>query len=225
MAAGLGEGVYSVQEASALSGVSPRRIRRWHEGYTFGPLDRRHRMPPVVAVQPRHFDGVLQLSFLDLIEIRLIEEFLKFGVSWKELRHAARAGAELLKTDYPFASMKFKTDGRQIFADIKANGRARELVHIRKRQQVFRSVIEPALRGVQFDSSRAVRWWPLGTTGRVVIDPLVCFGKPVGSRSGVPVAILASHAARHGVPTTVRWYGVDSQEVQDALRFSERIAA
>lgn len=225
MAPGLGQGVYGVQEAAALTGVSARRIRRWHEGYAFGPETRRRKMPPVVAAEARHFDGILQLSFLDLIEIRLIEQFLRFGVGWKELRYAARAGAQLLETSHPFASMRFKTDGRRIFADIKAPGSAQELLHLRSRQQVFRSVIEPALKGVQFDTSRAIRWWPMGSSHRVVIDPLICFGKPIGSTSGVPVAILASHGARHGESATARWYGVDPAEVRDAMRFSERIAA
>lgn len=224
MQPGLGQGVYSAREASDLTGVSARRIRRWFEGYEYISKAKRHRMPPVVAAHGREFDGQLQVSFLDMIEIRLIEKFLTFGVGWTELRLAAKAGAEMLKTEHPFASMKFRTDGRRIFADIKHGG-STQLTQLRDRQQVFRSVIEPALKGVDFDGQQAVRWWPMGQAHRILVDPLVCFGKPVGARSGVPVAVLAGHAKRNGVKATARWYGVEPTEVGDALTFARRIAA
>jgi uncharacterized protein (DUF433 family) len=170
-------------------------------------------------------DGHLQLAFLDLIEIRVIDGFLGFGVGWKELRHAASEGAMLLRTSHPFASFRFKTDGHRIFADIDIEPKDRRLIQLRGRQHVFREVVGPLLKGVEFDGRQAIRWWPIGEKRRVVIDPQRAFGKPIGASSGVPVTVLATYAARHGVHEAASWYDVDPTEVRDAITFTRRAAA
>jgi uncharacterized protein (DUF433 family) len=219
-----GQGVYSVQEASRLTRVAPRRVRRWFEGYEFPSSAGARRMPPVVVGDSRSVEGHLQLSFLDLIEIRLIAQFLEFGVGWKEMRRAAQVGRELLATEHPFASCKFKTDGRSVFADIGGPTDSK-LIQLRDRQQVFRKVIEPALLGVEFDASKAARWWPLGERASIVIDPARCFGRAVGARSGVPAEILAGYAERFGVADASSWYAASASEVRDAVKFAKRFAA
>lgn len=221
----LSHGIYAVSEAVELTGISAPRIRRWFRGYETGTPSKRHRMPPVITGGSRELDGQLQLSFLDLIEIRLIEQFLQYGVPWRELRRAASVGTELLGSKHPFTSLKFRTDGRRMFADIAESGSDGHLLQLRDRQQVFRSVVEPALVGVEFDAKQAVRWWPLGERKSVVIDPVRAFGKPIVHQSGVPVRILTMHAQSHGVEETSSWYCVTAKEVKDALAFSRSIAA
>lgn len=112
-----------------------------------------------------------------------------------------------------------------MFADIVSDDQERRLVALRDRQQVFRQVIEPALSGVEFDATQAVRWWPLGERRQVVIDPRVCFGKPVGARSGVPAVVLSQYARAHGDQAAARWYDVSVSEVRDAVEFARRHAA
>lgn len=221
----LGQGVYSVSEASRLTEVSAPRIRRWFKGYRYRASSRDRSMPPVVPSGEREIDGQLQLSFLDLIEIRLIEQFLKYGVGWLELRAAASTGAQLLQTDHPFSALKFKTDGRRMFAELDGSAQNHRLLLLRDRQQVFLEVVGPALLDIEFDAAQAIRWWPLGDRRRIVIDPNRCFGKPVGARSGVPAAVLAGYASIHGVKDASSWYGVDAAEVKDSLTFIKRYAA
>jgi hypothetical protein len=221
----LSQGVYSPVDAARLTGIAPRRVRRWFEGYSIrhGESIRTH--PPVLPPDEREVDGRLQLTFLDLIEIRLIDAFLREGVPWKELRHAAKQAAAQWKTAHPFASCRFKTDGRRLFSETENSEDGSQVVHVAARQQFFKSVIGPLLRDVEFDGRQAIRWWPIGERNRIVIDPEICFGKPVGSRSGVPAEILATYATRHGVRGACRWYEVDEIEVKGALRLAKRQAA
>ncbi|MGH7131067.1 MAG: hypothetical protein ACREJO_03885 [Phycisphaerales bacterium] len=185
-------------------------------------------MPPVIPGNERDVDGHLQLSFLDLIEIRLIEQFLEFGVGWRELRRTAKVGAEILGTSQPFARFEFRTDGRAIFAKVAEETGDKLLVQLSQRQSVFPEVIEPALRDVQFENGNsgiAARWWPLGQARRVVIDPTRSFGKPVGAESGVPAVLLARYARAHGTKAAAEWFEVDSREVRDSVTFVRRFAA
>jgi uncharacterized protein (DUF433 family) len=215
---GLGRGIYTVAEAEALTGVSRARIRRW-----FAAAEERERV--VCGDYDIGETGELQLSFLDLTETRFVDAFLRFGVPWNELRAAARNAAELLDTSHPFSTMKFRTDGRRIFADVTEESGDSHLLQLRDKQHVFRRVIEPSLRGLEFGDEFVRRWWPLGQNRRIVIDPQRTFGTPIGVGSGVPALLLAKFANANSVVQASSWYEVDAREVRDAVDFARRFAA
>jgi len=83
-------GIYTVPEAARLTKVASPRIRRWLSGYTFLSGSREHVSPPVWRGQLQPVNGALALGFLDLMEIRAVDAFLRAGVSWKTLREAER---------------------------------------------------------------------------------------------------------------------------------------
>src|SRR3546814_17143069 len=105
----LGVGIYSIPDASRISGVSASRIRRWARGYRYKVGNEARRSPAVWAADLPPIDGVFSLSFLDLLEVRFIDAFLESGLSWKKLRTAADAAKELLGTTHPFSTQSFKT--------------------------------------------------------------------------------------------------------------------
>src|SRR4051812_45573373 len=84
-----GVGIYSILEAARLTGVAPRRIRRWIRGYSFrGATGQTRRSAPVFHSQLPVIDGQAALGFLDLIEVRFVDAFLKRGVQWPAIRLA-----------------------------------------------------------------------------------------------------------------------------------------
>ena len=217
---GLGRGVYSVREASRLTGVSAQRIRGWLAGYT------NERRPKRILVGDyQREDGRLQLSFQDLVEIRFVNAFLSLGVSWPELRAASRKASEALHTPHPFLAMKFRTDGRRIFLDATDATGDRRLLHLRKDQYVFQQVFGPALKNLEVDGNEIRKWWPLGPKKSIVIDPSRCFGRPVAKDSGVPADILADMASVASISETAKWFDVNPVEVRHALEFRTIFAA
>ena len=65
-------GIYTVSEASALIGVSPRRIRGWVQGYAGTARS------PLIENELGEFgriDGHLAFSFANLMEMRFIKVF------------------------------------------------------------------------------------------------------------------------------------------------------
>src|ERR1700674_4222264 len=85
----IGSGLYTIAEAARLTGISEGRVRRWIKGYTFQRSGEPRTSPPVVLGEYAATDsGAIALSFVDLIEVRFVDAFLKKGVKWPVLRKA-----------------------------------------------------------------------------------------------------------------------------------------
>ena len=219
-------GIYTVPEASRLTRVAPPRIRRWLRGYKFFSGEREHVSLPVWRGQLQPVDGALALGFLDLMELRVVDAFLRAGVSWKTLREAERRGSERFRSTHPFCTQRFETDGRSIFVDIGANSDEPILLEIIDDQSVFDAIASPFFKDLEFSQDRALeRWWPLGDHRAVVVDPRRAFGKPIVVHRGVPTVILSSAVkASNSIDEVVFWYGVTKSSVVDAVEFEDSLS-
>lgn len=223
----LGVGIYSVPEASRLTGVAHARIRRWVKGYKWSSENGEQASPPVWDKQLPEIDGQLALGFLDLVEIRVVDALLQKGVTWTAIRRAQMHGQRLFSSDHPFASGRFRTDGRTVFTHAVDGTGEQALLDLAESQFAFRRFLDPYLMDIEFDKDdHAARWWPLGAKRRIVLDPARSFGQPIVSRFGVPTAILANAARAEGsVEAVMGWYGVDRRSVLDAIDFEKKLAA
>src|SRR5436190_1827575 len=106
------KGIYTVREAARLTKVSPGRIRRWLKGYRYRSHNKTYASPPLWQGQWEPIGKTLALGFLDLIEIRFVDTFLKAGVTWTTLRQARERARELFDVSHPFCSKRFVTNGR-----------------------------------------------------------------------------------------------------------------
>jgi uncharacterized protein (DUF433 family) len=219
-------GIYTVPEASRLTRVASPRIRRWLKGYKFFSGDREHVSPPVWRGQLQPVDGALALGFLDLMEIRVVDAFLRAGVSWKTLREAERRGSERFRSTHPFCTQRFETDGRSIFVDIGADSDEPILLEIINDQAVFDAITSPFFKDLEFSQDRVLeRWWPLGDHRAVVVDPRRAFGKPIVVDRGVPTAILfGAVKASRSIDEVVFWYDVTKSSVVDAIEFEDSLS-
>jgi uncharacterized protein (DUF433 family) len=220
-------GIYRVRDAARWSGVSPGRIRRWLRGYQYRSRGRKYASPPVWTGQWQPLDHTLSLGFLDLIEIRFVDAFLKAGVSWATLRQARERARELFGSTHPFCTNRVLTDGREIFVELHRKSGEPSLIEIVKQQAVFAQVLKPFRSGLEFeDGGSVLRWWPLGEGRSVVLDPTRNFGRPIAVKHGVPTEILANAAKAAGsVSEIARWFEVSEREIEDAVEFEQQLAA
>ena len=223
----LGVGIYSVPEAARLSGVSVGRIRRWLKGYTYAHAGDERSSPPVWQGQLPEVDGRLALGFLDLIEVRFVDAFRRRGVSWKALRLGAQRACTLFDSTHPFSTRRFKTDGRGIFTKVYDEEGEESLLDVVRNQYAFNRILSPYLKGLEFgEDDNPLRWWPIGMTRRVVIDPARSFGQPIVSKEGVPTVVLAKAVKAEGsIEAVGNWYDVEPRSVRDAVDFEEKLAA
>src|SRR6266581_9352815 len=111
-------GICTVRDAARLTDVSTGRIRRWLRGYRYRSRKKAYSSPPLWQGQWQPIDHNLALGFLDLIEVRFVDAFLKAGISWTTLRQARERAEELFKVSHPFCTNRFVTDGREIFVEL-----------------------------------------------------------------------------------------------------------
>ena len=221
----LGIGLYTITEASRLTGIPPARLRRWLRGYTYRAGEVPATSEPVWRRQVPEIDGTLGLGFLDLIEARFVDAFRKASVPWPVIRRCAEHARKLIGSDHPFSSQRFRTDGRTIFAEVVDQAGERQLLDLAKSQLAFGRVIGPSLyAGIEFSARDTPgRWWPLGQKMPVVIDPARSFGQPIVNDGGIPTSTLVAAVDAEGsVAQVARLFRVKPRSVRAALRFEQR---
>ena len=220
-------GIYTVPEASRLTGVTPWRIRRWVRGYEFKVKHGRHRSPAVWNTQLDAIDHAIALGFLDLLEVRCVDAFITAGVGWKPLRQVHEQARKLVGHAHPFCTNQFATDGQTIFMEERGKHDEVMLWDLRDLQRVFDRIIRPFLKNVEFDGGRVPhRWWPQGKAHLVALDPRRSFGQPIVFRDGVPTSVLARSVVANGsVEEVARWFEIHPASVQEAVAFEQTLAA
>ena len=217
----IGTGLYSIPQAARLVGTSTSKIRRWtRQGE---------------ALLKRKFSPSDDLlSFVELMELQFIKLFRDEGVSLSTIRKAAKAAARKFHTDYPFAVKRFDTDGQRIFATLKSQAKPRNKIlidELDRGQLVFEQLARPFFKKLEYPSrvdDFPSRYWPLGRSGRVVLDPTRGFGQPIDSTTGISTKTL-SDAVRAGggqdSAVVADWFGVPVDAVTAAVRFEATLAS
>jgi uncharacterized protein (DUF433 family) len=222
----LNVGIYSVAEASKLTGVSRERIRRWVKGYRSNL--RKKRYSALWTPQLPDINDKLALGFLDLIEIKFVGAFLDRGVSWPMIHQAREKAAGLYPgVSHPFCTRQFFTDGHRIFTALHRETGESSLLEIATDQHVFSEITRPFLKQLEFkDGTTLERWWPLGIDKQIVVDPKKNFGQPTISNEGIATQVLAETVRANGsVEEVARWYEISPQSVQQAVDYEQSLAA
>lgn len=212
----LGVGIYDRNEAHRLTGAPKPTIQRWLRGYTT-PGGVRHE--PMWRSEIEDEDALV-LSFRDVLELRAVYAFRKKGVSAQLLRKAIARASELIGSDHPFSTARFRTDGASILLELDREQGEPELVNIFTNQREMRVIIEQSLRNVEYEGSRPHVWRPLGREGGVILDPARSFGQPIEEDSAIPTATLAAAVKAEGDPRRVAaLYEIPRRAVNRAIRF------
>lgn len=216
----IGIGLYTPAEAGRLLHVSPQKIVRWLRGHAIGDQLYDSLWSPQVNLN----DGRVYLGFRDLMEVRIADKFIGYGVSPQRVRSAIELAKQMMGEERPLSTDRFRTDGRDIFFQVietDEHGHERErLLNLFRRQYEFKQIIEPLLKGIEFDSRGApFLWWPLGRRKNIVVDPARAFGQPIDAASSVPTRVLALAGRREGLSMAARIYDVATASVKRAMDF------
>lgn len=228
----LARGFYTVSEATRLiRGANARRIHGWLRGYPgrqIGPLLHRDYRP---------LDGREELSFLDLIEVRLVEKFRATGVTAVAMRKAAENAREMLGTEHPFASEKitFRTDRKTIYLQRifkKSAEETRDVVLLNlvtNQLEIYEAIERSLLKGIQYDAESHFvgQWRPRPEEfPRIIVDPRIAYGKPAGP-TRIPTETLFDswRAESEDYDRVAFWFDVPPNDVREAVEFERSLAA
>ncbi len=222
----LGVGIYSVTEASRITHVPAQYIRRWLGGYRYFVDGQKKRQAALWQPQLPTIEDTLALDFRDLIEIQFVHRFRQEGLSLQTIRKTIDRATRLLVESYPLSSVKFKTDGRSILAQVIEAGEKQCVFDLATGQYLLEFVFDYLYEALEYSKfDELVRWWPLGKDRRVVVDPKRSFGRPI-VQEGVATAILAgAFKAEGSVAAVANWYELPQESVNDALEFEAGLRA
>jgi len=225
----VGVGVYTVPQAARLLGVSQRRVLYWVRGDGDRAPATSRRLPDV--------EGVVAISFADLMELRFVSHFLEWGVTWPRLRRAianvradAALSARLLTGG---RGIRFSTDGVTVFVERLAADGSAQTRDLASNQHILAPLIEQSIRReLDLDIEGLIRSWRPAPDifPNVTVDPARAFGRPVVTPEGVPTAtlsalVLAEERRGHPAPTAVARvaaaYALDAGAVRQAVAFEQ----
>lgn len=231
----LGLGLYPLPDAARLAQLAPRTARRWAEGYDYRQSGVTRHSPGVMGLTLAPIGGARDLTFPEMLTLRLVKGFRGAGLSLHTIKRVAEVAARDFGTTTPFVSRRFRTDGQKMFVELQqvepANDepalakRERELIEALNKQRVFADVIEPSLfQNVGWADDLAARWWPLGHDRAVVLDPATVFGAPSIARTRVTTAAIADAVRAEGgreaaIGAVAEWQGLTPDQVRDAVNF------
>lgn len=225
----LGAGIYPLPQAARLVGERARNVRRWLKGYSWKYKDGRSASGPLwnTLFEHEELPGGSAIGFRDLLELRMVAQFVKHGVHLKVIRATIDAARTHFGSDYPLSNRRFLTDGRRIFLEAveEATGTER-LIDVLGRQFVFSDVIRPSLyAGIEYDQTGAKRWFPVPRSRAILLDPEVQFGTPILTDAGVPTDTIydAWKAEGRDAARVARFYGLTARLVSSAVSFEKRL--
>lgn len=183
-------------------------------------------MPPLWSLQLPRYDDHIELGFRDLIELKFVSEFLKFGLTIKIIRFCLEEARKVIDDDHPFSTRRFKTDGSTIFAEgIRESGEV-QLLDLKRRQYTFRDLILKSFKDLDIEDEIVIGWRPFKGKKSIIIDPNRSFGQPIASEFGVPTIALAQAVEVEGSPAAVaRLFEVPVSVVRDAAAFEKSLLA
>jgi uncharacterized protein (DUF433 family) len=213
--------MYTPADASQLLGVPSAKIIRWLRGHDVGETH----YPQLWRPQIDLGDGHVYLGFRDLMEVRVANAFIARGLSPQKVRRAIEIAQQMLTQERPLSTARFKTDGRTVFLRVLKEDGSDQMIDLFRNQHVFREIIEPSLRNIDFDDGGIpFRWWPHGKQARIVVDPHRAFGQPIEVDNGVPASILSAAAHAEGSPEkAARVWGVPVNAIRRAMDFQSAL--
>lgn len=211
-----GAGIYSPREAARLVGGSAQEILRWTRGS--GPTD------PLWRAHYQFLDDTTELSFIDLIEVRVVKALRRSGVSLQAIRYARDLAEIRFEVTRPLATRRFKLLGGDILMDALENDG--ELVSLSKKnpgQKVFSEIVKQSLNDLEYEDNYVARWRP-SAAKHVVIDPKRLFGAPVLDDFGLSTqTVFRDFLEFQDARYLSRIYEIPLRYINDAIKFEQQL--
>ena len=218
--------IYPVYQTNRLVGISRWTVTRYLRGYEYkylvGGTSHEGHQPPVVNPD----EGSVYASFLDLVDLLYVKEFLSRGFSLYFLRQALAEARERLGTPH-FARSVFYTSGDQIVLKLPKDGNLIALMT--GGQLTIQEITERLSTRLDFENATeyglAQRWYPNGKKGHIVIDPRVSFGQPtlIGYSTSTNNIYDLYLGENKKVEPVSGWFNIPAHQIRTAVQFEHNL--
>ncbi len=217
----LGEGIYTPSDAARILDIAVPQVRRWVTASTESQI--------VSGIVPGwKINYARGFNFYALIELYTVANLRRLGISMQKIRKAREELADRFDTKYPFALRGLLSDGRKILYQLDEPDEETTLILDGSGQTEFTQILVQFCERIDFhiQTDMAERYWPLGKTRAVVIDPHHAFGQPrvmgTNIRTEVIYRLLQAGESREDL---VHMYNLKLSDVVDAEEYELQAAA
>lgn len=212
----LGHGVYSPREVARLIGCTPQEVLRWTRGS--GPFD------PLWKGYYQEIDDSTELSFADLVEVRVVKSLRIAKISMQAIRYAIQLAKDKYGIERPLSSLGFRTDGQEILIEaLEKDGQLMSLSKKRPGQKVFKDIVQQSLVDLEYKEDRPILWRPKNAK-HIVIDPSRFFGDPVIDEYGISSNTLyREYNEFEDIRYLSQIYEIPLPYIKDAIAFESHL--
>ena len=200
---------YSIKESARYAGTTPQTVAHWHYyGGKVGPaIKGKERGKP--------------LSYLQLIEVAFVATMRQF-MSLQKIRRAREYARQTFEVEYPFAELRWKTEGTHLLLDLRDFEEDVELdsliVADRAGQEAWTPAMAERFAQFEYEEGLALIWYVRGRQNPIIIDPRVSFGAP--TVQGLPTWIIRGRWEAGESTDEIRDdFYLDTNYIIHALRF------
>jgi uncharacterized protein (DUF433 family) len=210
----------AIVEAAHYLRLPQATLRSWVMGRPYPTTAGQRKAPAVFQIAGGDPPA---LSFNNLVEAHVLESITRtHQVPLQKVRRALRYLVDRMRTDRPLIDSDFQTDGKDLFVEVFEG-----LINVTQDGQLaLAQMLELHLSRIDRDErGLARRLFPF--TGAVtadsprlvVIDPTVCFGRPVIVGTRIPIAMVTQRwKAGETIAVLAEDYGRPQQEIEEAIR-------
>lgn len=211
-----GEGIYTPRQAARLLHGTSQEVLRWTRG-----------SGPSLPLWENHYHEIedsVEISFADLVELRVVKAFRSAGIPLQAIRYAISIAQSKFNIQHPLSSLNFKTDGTEILMDaVEQDGEYVSLSKKRPGQKVFATIVNQSISELEYDGNSVARWRP-GKTKNIILDPSRSFGEPLLDESGISTHTLykefkISKSAKY----LSNLYEIELRHVKQAIKFESAL--
>jgi uncharacterized protein (DUF433 family) len=210
----LGEGVYFAYDVAAILGLKYHKVRylmkTYWNSYTFGS------------------DRNRAINFFGLIEFYTYYHLREMGFSASHIKLFHSQLAKNLGTQYPFASIRV-VDRKKTSSISKIwYEHLGELMRDdRIAQPAIKSFVKPFINHIEYGEDLiARRFFPLGKSKHVVVDPKHQFGQPVIDGTNLQTqTVFELYKAGESKHNICKLYNIKEKDVEEAIKFHKNNAA
>jgi uncharacterized protein (DUF433 family) len=208
----LGEGIYTISDVAFILRITKSNARYLVKKY----------LNDLIKDQEQ-FDYLLHehdyvINFYSLIEVYVIYNMRKNGLSVKNILSLHNYLSKLLDTHYPFANTEWLVSGKEIYFDRKQNW----ITADGKLQFAINDIVEHFGTKIQFDNNKlASQFYPLGKERNIVVDPQHKFGLPIIKDTNLVAEYLYDTyiAEDKNLGYVAQLYDISEQQLMDVVEY------
>jgi len=220
---------YKANEAATVLGLPASTVKAWCFGQGYTTEKGAHRTIKAV-IAPADSAG-RYLSFVNLCELHVLAVIRRHHrLKLQDIRNSLDYVRKQLGEARPLISQQFLTNGVDLFIE-----RAAQLINVTQQgQTALRGDFAEALARIERDrKGGVVRLFPYSRPAHtadqprvVAVDPQLAFGRPVLVKAAVPTDVIRERfMAGDSSREMAEDYGVPVDDIDEALRFANRLAA